>query len=439
MCGKTNDQNNKSVTSDNMHTTKSTNKLQHAKHSPISFAREKIQQIIKSDLYRTLHHGHTDGRHIIINGHKMINLCSNDYLGMDSNNNNLKQSNTMNNESTLVDLQYDYLKNETLQIPASSRLLSGSSPMHHMLESALCASKSYESALVYPTGYMANIGVIPVLAGRDSNNNNNSVIFSDALNHASIVDGCRLAHATIIIYNHNDMEDLESKISKYDNYSGRKLIITEGVFSMDGDIAHLEKISNMAKRHNAILIVDDAHGDFALGADGRGTPEHLGLSMPSCKVHVYISSLSKALGSFGGYVASDKSVIDLCINQSRSFIYTSALPPQIARHAYLRVIDKKMLNLRKKRLEQNVQLLSSALENAGYATLSKTHIMPILVHDESQAVKLAKHLFCNGIYAPAIRYPTVPRGQARLRISATAWLEDDDMHAIQHALESARL
>lgn len=438
-CGNLNDN------SSNPHRIGTAPALSSDEHSATSFAKKTIQRIVESGLYRTLNHGHTDDQYIVINGRRMINLCSNDYLGMRR---TCKQGN-------VADMPYDEfsypaaddVENEQLQMPASSRLLSGSSIAHQMLENALRASKSYESALVYPTGYMANLGIIPVLAGVGyaehdicNDNNGGGIIFSDALNHASIIDGCRLARgATVITYAHNDTSDLESKIAKHDNSGNRrKLIVTEGVFSMDGDLAHLNDISDIAKRHGAILAVDDAHGDFVLGADGRGTPDHLGISQSACKVHVYISSLSKALGSFGGYIASDRSVIDLCINQSRPFIYTSSLPPQIARHAYLRVLDRQTRSLRKKRLEQNVQLLSSALERAGYPTFSKTHIMPVMIHDEKKAVRLAKHLFSNGIYAPAIRYPTVPRGEARLRISATAWLEDDDISALHHALESAR-
>lgn len=438
-CGNFNDCNSNSRMIDTTHA------LSSDAHSATAFAKKTIQQIIESGLYRTLNHGHTDGQYIVINGRKMINLCSNDYLGMRH----------IRKQSNITDTPYDEfsnpaaddVENEQLQIPASSRLLSGSSIAHQMLENALCASKSYESALVYPTGYMANLGIIPVLAGVRyagsdicKDDDEGGIIFSDALNHASIIDGCRLARgATVITYAHNDTADLESKIAKHDNgRNRRKLIVTEGVFSMDGDLAHLNELSDVARRHGAILAVDDAHGDFVLGTDGRGTPDHLGILQSACRVHVYISSLSKALGSFGGYVASDKSVIDLCINQSRSFIYTSSLPPQIARHAHLRVLDKKTRNLRKKRLEQNVQLLYSALERAGYPTFSKTHIMPITIHDEKKAVRLARHLFSNGIYAPAIRYPTVPRGEARLRISATAWLEDRDISTLYHALESAR-
>ncbi len=433
---------NYNQTNTNPNQTNTTSTSESSISSPTSFARKKIQQIIESNLYRTLHYGYTKQQYIFINGHKMINLCSNDYLAMSTcDTNNMKNNDVYNHPDNHI---YKNIENkssdrsivdEYMQIPASSRLLSGSTPAHSMLENALSESKSYESTLVYPTGYMANIGVIPVLADA-YDNNQKSVIFSDALNHVSIIDACRLARKTTITYTHNDISDLETKISQYDN-QWRKIIVTEGVFSMDGDLANLNEISKIAQKYNAILVVDDAHGDFVLGSNGRGTPSHLNITHPSHMIHVYISSLSKALGSFGGYVAADKNIIDLCINQSRSFIYTSALPPHIAKHAYLRVTNKQMQHQRKNQLEQNVRLVSQAIKNAGYETYSKTHIMPIIIHNEDKALQLSKHLFANGVYAPAIRYPTVPRGQARLRISVTAWLDDGNITALQRALESA--
>ena len=320
-----------------------------------------------------------------------------------------------------------------LQVQASSRLLSGGDTSHAMLEGALASSKSYESALVYPTGYMTNTGVIPVLAG------SGDVVFSDDLNHASIIDGCRLARgAKTVTYGHNDADDLESKMAEGGgDLDGHMVVVTEGVFSMDGDVAPLVAIRDVAEKYDAILVVDDAHGDFVMGRNGRGTPDHLGLADPRCGAHVYISSLSKGLGSFGGYVASDHSVIDLCVNRSRPFIYTSALPSYFAKHAYRRIVSVREQDARRAKLAQNVRLLSEALEGAGYPTESRTHIMPVMVGSELRATELARHLYRCGVYAPAIRYPTVPLGEARLRISATAWLEGDDISAVRRALESA--
>ena len=440
---------------------------------PTGFAARRLDGLQKAGLYRTLRHGITAGQYIIIDGKKMINLCSNDYLGMGG----LAYKHDKGGGGSVHDMGRGMG-----QIQASSRLLSGGDPIHEALERDLAESKCHDSALVYPTGYMANTGVIPVIA------QGSSVIFSDAYNHASIIDGCRLARdARTITYQHNSAKDLESKIAMLDsetsshdnsmaqksaaaNNNGidgvssmhdhtnppsraatpstpagrmRKIIITEGVFSMDGDIAPLRQISDIAQKHNAMLVVDDAHGDFVLGERGGGTPEHLGLGKSGRfneknKVHVYTSSLSKGLGSFGGYVASDHGIIDMCINYSRQFIYTSALPSYVAHHAHCRLMAKDLREERRGRLLENIRIMKDAITAAGYQTDSNTHIMPIRIGDERRALEIAKHLYLNGIYAPAIRYPTVPRGEARLRISVTAWLDENDMAKIASVLAAAR-
>lgn len=374
-------------------------------------ARDRMRQIKRSSLHRVLRHGSTDGAYVTIDGKKLINLCSNDYLALGS--------------SSHADACGT---GDMRQLQSSSRLLAGGDLLHKELEDALAAHKSYDSALVYPTGYMANAGVIPVLAG------DGDTIISDELNHASIIDGCRLARgAKIITYRHNDPCDLESKIP---DSQGSTIIVTEGVFSMDGDIAPLKEISGIAAKRGAVLVVDDAHGDFVLGDDGAGTPAHAGLSNMQDGVHVYISSLSKGLGSFGGYVASEDAVTALCVNRSRPFIYTSALPSVLAGHALGRMRSAEVQNLHRQKLQNNVQLLSEALAKAGYPTESETHIMPIILSGEERAISVARHLYKMGIYAPPIRHPTVPMGKARIRVSVTTWLSEDDIQKIRRALET---
>lgn len=416
---------------------------------PISFAKQAMRRLQDSELYRALKSGRIDRQYITIDGTRLLNMCSNDYLGMASSGLGpaLKHGAEPAGSGPSDKILHDDA-GVTQQMQSSSRLLSGSDPLHARLEDELAASKSYESALLYPTGYMANTGVIPVLAdtpGSDKNGGDaghSCVIFSDALNHASIIDGCRLAaKAHTIIYNHNDLYDLEEKIAESADRSqerhARKIIITEGVFSMDGDIAPLRGLSRIARRHGAILAVDDAHGDFVMGNDGRGTPNHLGLGGPGGGVDVYTSSLSKGLGSFGGYVASDASVIDLCVNLSRQFIYTSALPTQIVHHASERLGRRDLLRQRRRRLAENTRMLADAIESAGYEAGSDTHIIPVIIGDEGRATRIAQHMYKNGVYVPAIRYPTVPHGKARLRMSATAWLEDSDIVSVWRALKSA--
>ncbi len=418
-----------------------------------SFAAEILRAARGDGLYRRLRHGQTSGQYITIDGHSLINLCSNDYLGMGGQQGGEAASGGARSGSggdgTPDGTGQDGTgqdgtgPGEPAQIPASSRLLSGGDASHMILEEALAESKSYEAALVYPTGYMANIGAIQVLGvsgDAEKGAAAGSVIFSDELNHASIIDGCRLAGGSrTVTYAHNDVADLERKISAHSGDGrGRVVIITEGVFSMDGDVAPLGPLRDVADRHGAVMMVDDAHGDFVLGETGGGTPEHLGISPRDGRgPHIYTSSLSKGLGSFGGYVASDSDVVDLCVNRSRAFIYTSALPSYFAEHAYRRMLAPDVMRSRRARLARNVKRLAGALEEAGHPTESRTHIMPVMIGDERRAADVSERLYGAGVYAPAIRYPTVPRGEARIRMSATAWLEDEDIDAVGEALESA--
>ena len=191
---------------------------------------------------------------------------------------------------------------------------------------------------------------------------------------------------------------------------------------MDGDMSSLKEITEIAQKTNAITIVDDAHGDFVVGSNGKGTPNHLKVAK---KIDLYISSLSKGLGSFGGYVAAQNNIIDLCINKSKSFIYTSALPSFLVEHSIMRIQSNR--EIQKKKLENNIEKLSNGLKAIGYEINSKTQIIPIIVGDEKKAMEFGKFLFKNGVFAQPIRYPNVPKNQARLRISVTAWLKNSDI------------
>ena len=409
-----------------------------------SFAAEMLRTAKGAGLYRRLRHGQTRGQYITIDGRRLINMCSNDYLGMGGEEEASGGARSDTGDGSRTDAGPDDAgPGEPAQIQASSRLLSGGDAHHVVLEEALAESKSYEAALVYPTGYMANIGAIQVLGVTGDAKEGaaaGSVIFSDELNHASIIDGCRLAGGSrTVTYAHNDVADLERRISAHaGDGRGRIVIITEGVFSMDGDVAPLGQIRDVADKHGAVMMVDDAHGDFVLGGTGGGTLEHLGISPRDGRgPHVYTSSLSKGLGSFGGYVASDSDVVDLCVNRSRAFIYTSALPSYFAEHAYRRMLASGVMRSRRARLAHNVRRLAGALAEAGHPTESNTHIMPVMIGDERRAADVSERLYRAGVYAPAIRYPTVPRGEARIRMSVTAWLEDEDIDAVGEALESA--
>ncbi len=359
-----------------------------SKHK-LNFIDSELQKIKHNNLYRKLRYGTTNGAHIIIDKKKLINLCSNDYLGITA----------------------DKIKIKQLQ--SSSRLVSGNDESYRKLEDKLARHKSHQSSLIYPTGYMANLGAISAIAKKGD------IILSDEFNHASIIEACKLSDARVSIYKHNDMEDLSKKLKQKGK---NKFVITEGIFSMDGDMSLLKQITEISEKSKAITIVDDAHGDFAIGNDGKGTPNHLRVSK---RIDLYISSLSKGLGSFGGYVASQNNVIDLCINKSKSFIYTSALPSILVDYSTKRFESDR--EKQKKKLERNTKLISKGLRQMGYKTNSNTHIIPIIIGDAKLAMDFGKFLFDNGVFAQPIRYPTVPINQARLRLSVTAWLSVQDI------------
>ena len=365
----------------------------------LNFIDLELARIKENNLHRKLQYGEARGSHITIKGKKHINLSSNDYLGI------------------------PITKIQTNQLQSSSRLVSGNDESYRKLESVLAKHKSQQNSLIYPTGYMANLGSISAIASKGD------LILSDELNHASIIESCKLSGAKISIYKHNDMDDLEKKIK----IQGKnKFVITEGVFSMDGDVSSLKEITEISQKSNAITIVDDAHGDFVMGKDGKGTPEHFNVAK---KIDLYISSLSKGLGSFGGYVASQNNVIDLCINKSKPFIYTSALPSFLVQHSIKRIESDR--ETQKKKLENNVEKLARGLRSIGYEIKSNTQIIPIILGSEKLAMDFGKFLSVNGIFAQPIRYPTVPKNQARLRISVTAWLTNSDIEKSLKIFEKA--
>lgn len=364
----------------------------------LQFVDDELKKIKKNGEYRSLTSTDVNRGHIEINNIIHANLCSNDYLGLD----------------TPFDIY--------TRMQSSSRLLAGHDDFIDQLENMLAKYKSQQRALVYPTGYMANLGVISTLAGEGS------TIFSDAFNHASIIDACRLSKAKTVVYGHNDMENLESGLKKE---KGRKFIVTEGVFSMDGDLADLKGITDLAEKYDAYCILDDAHGDFVIGRDGKGTAYHLGVAK---KIDVYTGSLSKALGAFGGFIASRKNVIDLCVNRSNAFIYTTALPSGLAWHA-IQLLQQENMDFKRRRLVNNIKRIAKGLHKLGYDIKSSTHIIPIMIGDEKKAVKFSRDLSVYAVFAPAIRYPTVPRGQARIRISVTSHFTREDTDIILKAFD----
>ncbi|MFB5630180.1 MAG: aminotransferase class I/II-fold pyridoxal phosphate-dependent enzyme [Nitrosopumilaceae archaeon] len=365
----------------------------------LAFVDSQLERIKKDNLYRKIRFGKVNGAYITIQNKKLVNFCSNDYLGI-----------RISNKSSS-------------QMQSSSRLVSGNDISFEILEKLLAKHKSKESSLIFPTGYMANIGAIATVIGK------NDLVLSDELNHASIIEACKLTGAKISIYKHNDMNDLSKKLNQSHS---RKFVISEGVFSMDGDYADLNKIVEIAEKKDVITILDDAHGDFTVGKDGKGTPNYYGVAK---KIDLYVSSLSKGLGSFGGYVATQKNIVDLLINKSKSFIYTSALPSYLVEHSLKKF--KSNREKQRKKLWKNVEMLASGLHEIGYGFSSTTHIIPIKIGNEKKALEYGEFLYKNGIYAQPIRYPTVPKNEARIRISVTALLSKKHIEKALNVFELA--
>lgn len=343
----------------------------------------------------------------LVDGKKVIHLCSNDYLGLSQNRLVIKK--------TLEALR------EVSQ--CSSRLIAGNHPKIIELERMLADHRKTESALVYPTGYSANLGAVTAIADKSS------TIFSDELNHASIIDACRLSGATVKVFRHNDTVHLQKLMRQA---KGRKIVITEGVFSMDGDIAKLLEICAIAKENDAVTIVDDAHGDFIFGPSFSGIPAKF-----TADVDIHVSSMSKGLGCFGGYIATAAPMRELLINTSRQFIYTSALPSHLCSAAIAAIPIAKKGDLQK-RLQKNINYFSAALKKLGFVLdNSASQIIPVTVGPERLAVEFSTELLKQGIFAQAIRYPTVKKGSARLRVSLTAMHTQNHLDSTIDAFEKA--
>lgn len=307
---------------------------------------------------------------------------------------------------------------------SGSRLISGNSERYASLETNLAEAKGTEAALVFSSGYAANTSVIPVLAG------DGDLILSDALNHASIIDGCRLSRATKKVYRHCDMEHLKLLLSASTVFR-RRLIVTDGVFSMDGDIAPLPDICNLAAAHDAMVLVDDAHGFGVLGKNGSGTLAHFGLEAENV---IQMGTLSKAVGALGGYIAGSHALIEVLINRARSFIFTTGLPPATvaAADAALDVIRSEP-QLRE-RLFSHAKRLKTVLIDFGYTLLpSETQILPVVLGSPQRATNVAEALLTAGVFAPAIRPPAVPTGTSRLRLTVMATHTEAQ---IQRAIEA---
>ena len=334
---------------------------------------------------------------INLDGHDVVLLGSNNYLGLSTH----PQVIAAAIEAT-----------QTFGAGASgSRLISGNSELYRALETNLAKTKNTEAALVFSSGYAANTSIIPVLAG------DGDLILSDALNHASIIDGCRLSRASKKVYRHCDIEHLKILLSESTAFR-RRLIVTDGVFSMDGDIAPLPDIYEVATRYDAMLLVDDAHGFGVLGRDGRGTVSHFGLEE---KGIIQMGTLSKAIGALGGYIAGSRSLIELLINKARGFIFTTGLPPATLAAANAALDMMCSSPQLRQHLFSHAKCLKTALTDLGYTLLpSETQILPVVLGSPQRATNIAEALLAEGVFAPAIRPPAVPPDTSRLRLTVMA-------------------
>jgi 8-amino-7-oxononanoate synthase len=337
------------------------------------------------------------GPRVSIDGRETVLLCTNDYLGL-ANHPSVKRA-----------------AGEALEQygagAGASRLVSGTLPPHAELEAALARFKGTEAALVFGSGYLANLGTISALETQGD------VIYSDEMNHASIVDACRLSRATTKVFRHADTDALEAMLAN-DLAYGRRLIVTDGIFSMDGDIAPLPKLAALAAEYDCCLMVDDAHATGVLGLGGKGTAAHFGLGG---SIEIQMGTLSKALGSYGAFVAGSRELVDFLVNRARSFIFTTALPPASAAAALeaLSIVEREPE--RRERLWQNAVLLKDGLASAGFDTgASETFIIPVMIGDARQCVRMAQTLLEEGVFAQAIRPPSVPEGTSRLRVVPTS-------------------
>jgi len=359
---------------------------------------KRLQQIADQSLTRSVRVLESaTGPVVQFGGRPVILLCSNDYLG-------LAVHPLVTQAAIRAIEQYGAGS-------GASRLICGTLPPHHRLESALASFKRTESALIFGSGYLANIGVLPRLIGRDG------LILADRLCHASLIDGCRLSGADFRIFRHCDSMHVESLLKRR-TPNRPTLIVTDGLFSMDGDLAPLTELASLAERYDAILYVDDAHGTGILGATGRGTLEELGVED---KIPFHMGTLGKAFGSSGAYVVGSRETTEYLLNTARPFIFATAPPPSTAAAALASLDVLQQEPERRARLWANRHYLFHGLQRLGFRlTATVSPILPILVGDASRALSFAEQMLAHGVYAPAIRPPTVPNHTSRIRVTVTS-------------------
>ncbi|QWK09895.1 MAG: glycine C-acetyltransferase [Thermoflexus hugenholtzii] len=372
----------------------------------LAWIREELQALQEQGLYihiRTIQSA--QGPWLIVDGRRVLNFCSNNYLGL-ANHPRMREAARQAIEKYGVG-------------PAAVRTIAGTLDLHLILEEKLARFKGVEAAISFQSGFNANLATIPALVGEGD------AIFSDELNHASIIDGCRLSRARIVRYAHNDPSDLEAKIRENLGTFRRGLIVTDGVFSMDGDIAPLPEIVEIAERYHLMLMVDDAHGEGVLGRGGRGIVDHFGLHG---RVDIEVGTLSKAFGVVGGYVAGRREIVEWLRQRGRPFLFSSAMTAAdtAACIAAVEILEESTELV--DRLWENTRYFKEEMRRLGFDLgQSVTPITPVMLGDAHLAQTFSRRLFEEGVFAQAIGYPTVPRGKARIRVMISAAHSREDL------------
>ena len=372
----------------------------------LQWIQDELQKLKDDGLYnriRTL--SSPQGAWLVVDGDRVLNFCSNNYLGLA-------------NHPRIVQAAQEAVKKYGVG-PAAVRSIAGTMDLHLELERRLAAFKGVDAAITFQSGFTANMGTIPALVGKDD------AVFSDELNHASIIDGCRLSGAKIIRYAHVNPQDLDRVLGEERSKYPRAMVITDGVFSMDGDMAPLDKIYEVSQKYNAILMVDDAHGEGVVGRGGRGIVDHFGLHG---KVDVEIGTLSKAFGVVGGVSAGNPVVVEWLRQRGRPFLFSSAMtvPDVAACLAALDILESSTELVDK--LWDNTKYFKAEMRQLGFDTgLSSTPITPIMLGEAPLAQQFSRELFENGLFAMSIGFPTVPRGKARIRVMISAAHGKDEL------------
>jgi glycine C-acetyltransferase len=372
----------------------------------LQWIQDEIQNLKDAGLYnriRTL--SSPQGAWLVVDGKQVLNFCSNNYLGLA-------------NHPRLVRAAQQAVEKYGVG-PAAVRTIAGTMDLHLQLEQRLANFKGVEAAISFQSGFNANLGALPALVGKSD------VIFSDELNHASIIDGSRLSGATIIRYAHCDPQDLDRALQEHRGSYPHALVVTDGVFSMDGDVAPLDKIYEVSQKYDAILMVDDAHGEGVLGRGGRGIVDHFNLHG---KVDVEVGTLSKAFGVMGGVVAGNPLVVEWLRQRGRPFLFSSAMtvPDAAACLASLEILEESTDLVDK--LWENTRYFKAEMKALGFDTgQSSTPITPVMLGEAPLAQQFSRELFENGVFAMAIGFPTVPRGKARIRVMISAAHEKEDL------------